>query len=79
MSSIESILDINKFAEWIGLQTNSANICLNGKIQEWLYDTKRLSQLSTRFRKFKEVIKKDPSFYTLQDIHFVQLLRKILT
>ena len=73
MSSIESILDINKFAEWIGLQTNSANICLNGKIQEWLYDTKRLSQLSTRFRKFKEVIKKDPSFYDECNQYFKEI------
>jgi len=63
MSSVDSILDVDKFSKWIGLQTNSANKCLNKKIAEWSNDKQQLSTLSTRFRRFKEAFERDPSFY----------------
>ena len=63
MSSVDSILDVNKFSEWIGLQTNSSKKCLAKKITEWSDNEQHLSVLSTRFKRFKEEIKKDPSFY----------------
>ena len=63
MSSVDSILDVDTFSKYIGLQTVSANKYLNNKIKEWSNDKKRLSTLSLRFRRFKDAMKKDPDFY----------------
>ena len=73
MSSIDSIIDIGIFAKWIGLQTNSAHKRLTNKIKEWSHDPKKLSQLSIRFRKFKEVIEKDPDFYKTCNQYFKEI------
>ena len=63
MSSVDSILDVCKFSKWIGLQTNSSKKYLNKKITEWSNDDQELHVLSTRFRRFKESIERDPDFY----------------
>ena len=63
MSSIESIIDSEKFSDWIGLQTQSSKKCINKQLSEWSDDPKRLSSLSTRFKRFKEAFKRDPKFY----------------
>ena len=63
MSSIESIIDSEKFSEWIGLQTNASKKCLNKQLNEWTSDPKNLSSLSNRFNRFKGAFKRDPKFY----------------
>jgi hypothetical protein len=63
MSSIESIIDSEKFSDWIGLQTQSSKKCINKQLTDWSNDPKRLSSLSTRFKRFKEAFKRDPNFY----------------
>ena len=63
MSDVNSILDINVFSEWLGLNTASSKDALHKKIEEWSHDENELSALSTRFRAFKDAIKKDPEFY----------------
>jgi hypothetical protein len=63
MSSAESIINIEKFSEWIGLQTKTSVKCLNKQLDEWNSDAKKLSSLSNRFKRFKEAFKRDPAFY----------------
>jgi hypothetical protein len=64
MSSVESIIDTEKFSEWIELKTNAAKKCFNKQVGEWSSDPKRLSSLSNRFKRFKEAFERDPKFYT---------------
>jgi hypothetical protein len=63
MSSVDSIIDIDIFASWIGLQTKAANKSLLKQISEWSSDTNRLNTLSKRFQAFKEVIDRKKDFY----------------
>jgi hypothetical protein len=63
MSSAESIVDTEKFSDWIGLQTTSAKKCFNKQVSDWSSDPKHLSSLSNRFKRFKESFKADPQFY----------------
>ena len=59
MSSIDCIVDVDIFSKWLGLQTKSSKDCINSKIREWSSDEKKLTGLSTRFRRFKQEMKKD--------------------
>jgi hypothetical protein len=63
MSSVDSIIDTDRFSEWIGLETRSAKKSLDRQLTDWSEDPKNLSSLSTRFKRFKEAFKKDPNFY----------------
>lgn len=63
MSSAESIINTDKFSDWIGLQTKASIQCLNKQVDEWNSDPKKLSSLSNRFKRFKEAFKQDPTFY----------------
>jgi hypothetical protein len=63
MSSVESIIDTEKFSDWIGLQTSSAKKCLNKQLSNWSSEPQRLSSLSKRFKRFKDGFEKDPTFY----------------
>jgi hypothetical protein len=63
MSSVESIIDTSKFSEWIGLQTKAGNKCFNKQIAEWNYESKKLSSLSNRFKRFKDAFEENPTFY----------------
>ena len=63
MSSVDSILDTERFSEWIGLQTKASNKYLTKQLSDWNYDLKRLSSLSARFKRFKDAFEKDPKFF----------------
>jgi hypothetical protein len=63
MSSVDSILDTERFSEWIGLQTKASNKCLTKQLSDWNYDLKKLSSLSGRFKRFKDAFEKDPKFF----------------
>lgn len=63
MSSVDSIIDNEKFSDWIGLQTKASKKCFNKQLSEWNYDDKKLSSLSERFKRFKEAFKRDVGFY----------------
>jgi hypothetical protein len=63
MSSIDAIIDSEKFSEWLELQTNSSKKCLNKQLSNWTADPKSLNLLSNRFKRFKDAFNKDPSFY----------------
>jgi len=64
MSSVESILNVDTFSEWIGLQTKASINCFNKQISDWNCNPNKLSSLSNRFQRFKEAFKDDPEFYT---------------
>lgn len=63
MSSVDAIIDTEKFSEWIRLQTKSSKKCLNKQIADWSSDPKKLSSLSNRFKRFKEAFGRDPQLY----------------
>jgi len=63
MSVVESVVDVEKLSEWIGLQTKSSKECLLRQLNYWTYDSKKLSQLSKRLNRFKEEYKKNDGFY----------------
>jgi hypothetical protein len=63
MSSSELIIDTDRFSEWIGIQTKAGHKCFNKQVSEWNYESKKLSSLSNRFKRFKEAFEKDKSFY----------------
>lgn len=52
MSVVESIVDVEKLSEWIGLQTKSSKECLLKQLNNWTYDSKKLSQLSKRVNRW---------------------------
>jgi len=72
MSSVDSILDLNTFSEYIGLQTLSGNNYLTKKTAEWSCDKYKLSILSKRFERFKESMK-DPHFYVECNQYFKEI------
>ena len=63
MTSVDSVIDADKFSEWIGLQTQSSKTCLHKQLSEWKSDAKKLVQLSKRFKRFKEAFERDPRFF----------------
>jgi hypothetical protein len=63
MSSVDSIIDTDRFSDWIGLQTKTSKKCFNKQVSEWNVESKKLSSLSNRFKRFKEAFKRDPKFY----------------
>ena len=63
MSSVESILNVETFSEWIGLQTKASVSCFNKQISEWTCNQHKLSSLSNRYKRFKDAFKEDPEFY----------------
>jgi len=63
MSSVDSIIDSEKFAEWINLQTETSKKCLHRQLSDWKYDSDKLIKLSKRFKRFKDAFDKDPRFF----------------
>jgi energy-coupling factor transporter ATP-binding protein EcfA2 len=63
MSTVDSIIDTQKFSDWIGLQTKSSHKCFNKQVAEWADDSKKLNSLSNRFKRFKEAFRNDSEFY----------------
>ena len=62
-TSVDSIVDVNKLAEWIQIKTDVGKTCLKKQLEDWSTDTFRLQALSTRFRRFKESFAKDSNFF----------------
>jgi hypothetical protein len=63
MSSIDSIIDTERFSDWIGLETVSSRKCFNKQISEWTHELKTLNSLSSRFKRFKDSFASDTTFY----------------
>ena len=63
MSSVDAIIDNNRFSEWIGLQTNASKLCLTKQLKEWKYNEQQLLHLSAKFKRFKDAFERDPTFF----------------
>ena len=60
---IDAILDKERFAEWVGLQTAASRICLAKQLHEWKSNDAELMSLRTKFNRFKEAMEKDSAFF----------------
>ena len=60
---IDAILDKERFAEWVGLQTAASRICLAKQLHEWKSNDAELMSLCTKFNRFKEAMEKDSAFF----------------
>lgn len=60
---IDAILDKERFAEWIGLQTAVSRTCLAKQLHDWRTSDSELMSLCTKFKRFKEENEKDPTFF----------------
>jgi hypothetical protein len=63
MSSVDAVIDTEKFSDWLELKTAIAKKCLNKQLSNWSTDEKHLSSLSSRLARFKAAFKQDPHFY----------------
>lgn len=73
MTDVDTIMDTNKFADWIGLQTKTSRKCLNKQLSYWTDDPQTLYSLSSRFRRFKEAFKADETFYPKCQEYFKEI------
>ena len=73
MSILESMIDTEKFGEWIGLQTNSSKEHLKKQLSEWKSDSTKLVKLSKRFKRFKDAFEKDPTFFGECHVLFTEI------
>jgi hypothetical protein len=62
MSSVDAIIEIDRFSEWIGLHTSASKAQLALQLQEW-NDEKTLYHLSDKCKRFKTAFEKDPTFF----------------
>jgi energy-coupling factor transporter ATP-binding protein EcfA2 len=60
---IDAILDKDRFATWIGLRTEISHACLASQLHEWKSNDSELSALRNKFKRFKDAMEKDPSFF----------------
>ena len=63
MTDVDTIMDTEKFADWIGLETKTSRKCLNKQLSDWSDDPQTLKSLSSRFKRFKEAFKADENFF----------------
>ncbi len=73
MSLVESVVDINCFSEWLGLQTQSAKKKLSEKLNTWTDHPSTLTKWSDHHMKFQKIFKKDPTLYTEFRSHFTAI------
>ena len=70
MSSVDAILDIEQFSEWIGLHTRASKTCLTKQLSEWNSDEEKLACLSAKCKRFKAAFHRDPTFFPKCDAIF---------
>jgi len=61
---IDAILDTDRFAEWIGLQTAVSRINLKSQLHDWRSNDEELMTLRMKFKRFKDAMEKDPTFFS---------------
>jgi hypothetical protein len=60
---VDAIIDRERFAEWIGLQTKSAKQNLEKQLNSWSSNEADLLSLKAKFKRFKDAMEKDPEFF----------------
>lgn len=63
MASVESVIDVETFSDWLGLSTAASKQSLKDTIGTWTSDSQRLNHLSNKFKHFKTIAAKDLSFF----------------
>lgn len=63
MSVVDTIVDVEKLSNWIGLHTKSSKESLLKQLNNWTYDSNKLQQLSKKFNRFKVAMEKDERMY----------------
>jgi hypothetical protein len=78
---VDAILDKERFAEWIGLQTAVSRACLAKQLHDWRSNDADLLALRTKFKRFKDAMEKDPVFFSKANILFKEIadVEKTLT
>jgi len=61
---IDAIVDKDRFSEWIGLQTAVSRISLANQLHEWRSDSTELMTLRMKFKRFKDAMEKDSTFFS---------------
>ena len=60
---VDAIIDKDRFAEWIGLQTDVGRACLAKQLHDWQSSDSELSTLRMKFKRFKDAMENDPTFF----------------
>ena len=60
---IDAIIDKDRFADWIGLQTDAARSGLAAQLHDWRTKDGELMTLCTKFKRFKDAMDHDPTFF----------------
>lgn len=63
MSSVDSVIEVDKFSEWLNLQTSTSKKCLSKQLTDWKSDGNKLLLLSQRFKRFQKAFQTDPTFF----------------
>ena len=60
VSHLHSSIDVDAFANWLGLTSPSARQALQARLTIWRYDIKELQSLSYQYSTVKEALTKNP-------------------
>ena len=63
MSSIDAILDVSIFSDWIGLKTEASKSAFIQQLNNWRYDKEKLECLSAKCKYFKDIYKHNPNLF----------------
>jgi hypothetical protein len=61
---IDSIIDVQRCAEWLNLQTDAAQTSLKEQLSSWMSSPSVLMQRSEKFKQWKTAMEKDPTLYS---------------
>lgn len=59
------MIDCDAFSKWIGLETTTSKEMLQQQLQTWSSDIHHLHYLRTKFLKYKQAFKEDPTFFPM--------------
>ena len=64
MSSVESVMDTEYVAEWLGLQTAISKKCLAEQLSQWKSEPQSLQHIGGKYRAMKQALQTVPSLFT---------------
>lgn len=73
VSHLHSTIDIDAFADWLGLNSQSSREALQSKLKIWRYDIKELQALSYQYASVKHALETNPSIQTTLNTIFAEL------
>lgn len=73
VSHLHSTIDVDSFANWLGINSQSAREALHERLKIWRYDIKELQSLSYQFASVKQALLSNPSVKKQIDQLFEEL------